>query len=52
MFHTYSSFGRGAEWTGGSYAYLDLTPLGRQEEWEEPKGRSASVREASPDFRS
>lgn len=52
VFHTYSSFGRGAEWTGGSYAYLDLTALGRQEDWEEPEGRSASVRGNSPDFAS
>jgi predicted dithiol-disulfide oxidoreductase (DUF899 family) len=52
VFHTYSSFGRGAEWTGGSYAFLDLTALGRQEEWEEPKGRSGSVRATSPDFAS
>jgi predicted dithiol-disulfide oxidoreductase (DUF899 family) len=43
VFHTYSSYGRGAEWTGGSYAYLDLTPLGRQEDWEEPKGRADAV---------
>ena len=50
VFHTYSSFARGAEWTGGSYAYLDLTPLGRQEDWEEPKGRAAAVREGRPDF--
>ncbi len=52
VFHTYSSFGRGAEWTGGSYAYLDLTALGRQEDWEEPKGRSDSVRGNTPDFAS
>ena len=50
MFHTYSTFARGAEWLGGSYAYLDLTALGRQEEWEEPKGRAESVRAAVPDF--
>ena len=50
VFHTYSSFARGAEWTGGSYAFLDLTALGRQEDWEEPKGRSESVRAATPDF--
>jgi predicted dithiol-disulfide oxidoreductase (DUF899 family) len=25
VFHTYSAFGRGGEWTGGSYAFLDLT---------------------------
>ncbi len=52
VFHTSSSYGRGAEWTGGSYAYLDLTPLGRQEEWEQPSGRAADVRAAQPDFAS
>jgi predicted dithiol-disulfide oxidoreductase (DUF899 family) len=52
VFHTYSTFGRGAEQTGGSYYFLDLTALGRQEEWEEPKGRSESAREATPDFAS
>ena len=50
VFHTYSQFARGAEWTGGSYAFLDLTALGRQEEWEEPKGRTDSARAATPDF--
>ena len=50
VFHTYSTFGRGAEMLGGSYYWLDLTALGRQEEWEEPKGRAESVRAASPDF--
>lgn len=41
IFHTYSTYGRGGETTGGSYYFLDLTALGRQEDWEEPKGRSA-----------
>ena len=41
VFHTYSTYGRGSEATGGSYYFLDLTALGRQEDWEEPKGRSA-----------
>jgi predicted dithiol-disulfide oxidoreductase (DUF899 family) len=50
VFHTYSTFGRGAEMLGGSYYWLDLTALGRQEEWEEPKGRADDVRAASPDF--
>lgn len=50
VFHTYSSFARGAEWTGGSYAFLDLTALGRQEEWEQPKGRADLARSATPDF--
>jgi predicted dithiol-disulfide oxidoreductase (DUF899 family) len=36
--------------TGGSYYWLDLTALGRQEDWEEPKGRAESVHAASPDF--
>jgi predicted dithiol-disulfide oxidoreductase (DUF899 family) len=29
---------------------LDLTALGRQEEWEEPEGRVASAHSAIPDF--
>jgi predicted dithiol-disulfide oxidoreductase (DUF899 family) len=52
VFHTYSQYARGLESTGGSYYFLDLTALGRQEEWEEPKGRSESVRGARPDFAS
>jgi len=50
VFHTYSSYARGAEQTGGSYYFLDLTALGRQEDWEEPKGRAESAHSASPDF--
>jgi predicted dithiol-disulfide oxidoreductase (DUF899 family) len=50
VFHTYSHSARGLESTGGSYYFLDLTALGRQEDWEEPKGRSDSVRVAQPDF--
>jgi predicted dithiol-disulfide oxidoreductase (DUF899 family) len=50
IFHTYSTFGRGAEQTGGSYYFLDLTALGRQEDWEEPKGRAEAAHAASPDF--
>ncbi len=52
VFHTYSMYARGAETLGGSYYFLDLTALGRQEEWEEPKGRAAAVRTAAPDFAS
>ena len=52
VFHTYSQYARGLESTGGSYYFLDLTALGRQEEWEEPKGRSESARSATPDFSS
>lgn len=42
----------GLETTGGSYYFLDLTALGRQEEWEEPKGRSEAARKNVPDFAS
>ena len=52
IFHTYSQYARGLESTGGSYYFLDLTALGRQEDWEEPKGRSASARSATPNFES
>ena len=52
LFHTYSQYARGLESTGGSYSFLDLTALGRQEDWEEPKGRSESVRAAQPNFAS
>jgi len=50
VFHTYSTFGRGTEQLGGAYSILDITALGRQEEWEEPKGRAAKPRPAIPDF--
>src|SRR5689334_11622932 len=52
VFHTYSQYARALESTGGSYYFLDLTALGRQEDWEEPKGRSTSVRGSTPDFAS
>jgi predicted dithiol-disulfide oxidoreductase (DUF899 family) len=52
VFHTYSVFARGLETIGGSYYLLDETALGRQEEWEEPKGRAADARGAVPDFSS
>jgi len=52
IFRTYSVYARGLESTGGSYYFLDLTALGRQEDWEEPKGRSDSVRSNTPDFAS
>jgi predicted dithiol-disulfide oxidoreductase (DUF899 family)/uncharacterized protein YndB with AHSA1/START domain len=40
VFHTYSAYARGAELLLGTYNWLDLTALGRQEDWEEPAGRS------------
>jgi predicted dithiol-disulfide oxidoreductase (DUF899 family) len=50
VFHTYSTFARGMEALGGSYYFLDTTALGRQEDWEEPKGRADAARAAVPDF--
>lgn len=43
VFHTYSTFGRGIEEFHHGYPYLDLTALGRQEDWEEPAGRSVPL---------
>jgi predicted dithiol-disulfide oxidoreductase (DUF899 family) len=43
VFHTYSTYGRGNEYTPSLYSMLDLTALGRQEDWEEPKGRAPIV---------
>ena len=40
VFLTYSTQGRGVEALGSVWTFLDLTPLGRQEEWEDtPPGR-------------
>jgi predicted dithiol-disulfide oxidoreductase (DUF899 family) len=50
VFHTYSTYGRGCEQVGGSYYYLDMTALGRQEDWEEPKDRVAAARPPIPVF--
>ena len=50
IYHTYSTFARGTDGLGGSYSLLDLTALGRQEEWEEPKGRARTVHGADPTF--
>jgi predicted dithiol-disulfide oxidoreductase (DUF899 family) len=39
VFRTYLINGRGDEAMGGTWAYLDITALGRQEEWEDsPEG--------------
>ena len=43
VFHTYSAYGRGTEQVGGTHYYLDMTALGRQEDWEEPKGRAQAL---------
>jgi len=52
IFHTYSVYGRGTEYVGNAYTFLDLTALGRQEDWEEPKGRVTPVRGGDPTFTS
>jgi len=52
IFHTYSVYARGLETMGGSYYLLDETALGRQEDWEEPKGRADLARGAVPNFES
>ena len=39
IYHTYFTYGRGAEYLGSNCSYLDLTPFGRQEVWEDsPEG--------------
>lgn len=35
VFHTYSSYARGVEKLTDSYSLLDVTPYGRQEDWED-----------------
>ena len=41
VFHTYSAFARGLDHSAVGYPFLDLTPYGRQEPWEEsPAGWS------------
>jgi predicted dithiol-disulfide oxidoreductase (DUF899 family) len=43
IFLTYATTGRGVEALGSVWTFLDLTPLGRQEEWEDtPPGRPQS----------
>lgn len=44
IFRTYFTSSRGVEGLGASWTFLDLTPLGRQEEWEDsPEGRPQSA---------
>lgn len=39
VYHAYFTSGRGAEYLGSNFSYLDLTPFGRQEVWEDsPEG--------------
>lgn len=50
IFHTYSTYARGTDILGSAYSMLDLTALGRQEEWEEPRGRAPRTHGADPTF--
>ena len=43
IFHTYSAYARGLDHLDVAYGYLDLTAFGRQEAWEEPRGRAPVV---------
>src|SRR5215813_9104240 len=44
VLHSYSTSGRGVDILLGTYNYLDLTPLGRQEDWEDrPDGSLPSA---------
>jgi predicted dithiol-disulfide oxidoreductase (DUF899 family) len=42
VFRTYTTYERGLDGLGSTTSLLDLTALGRQEEWEEPKGRASA----------
>ncbi len=50
VYHTYSTFARGADQLVSTYSLLDLTAFGRSEIWEQPKGRAARLHEADPTF--
>jgi predicted dithiol-disulfide oxidoreductase (DUF899 family) len=42
VFHTYSTYARGGDRLGFLSPFLDLTALGRQEAWEQPRGRATA----------
>lgn len=50
VFHTYSTFARGTDTLASAYSMLDLTALGRQEYWEEPRGRAPRRHGSDPTF--
>jgi len=50
VFHTYSTWARGTDILGSTYSFLDLTALGRQEDWEEPKERAPRLHGPDPTF--
>lgn len=43
VFHTYSVHEKGLDGIGSTASLLDLTALGRQEAWEEPRGRAQAL---------
>ena len=47
VFHTYSAFARGTEIAAAPTTCSTMTALGRQEDWEEPKGRAEIPHDAS-----
>jgi predicted dithiol-disulfide oxidoreductase (DUF899 family) len=49
VFHTYSTYARGMDQLGGTYRLLDLTALGRQEDWEQPRDRNENVTAWNPE---
>jgi len=53
VFHTYSTYERGIQEFHYGIPYLDLTALGRQEDWEEPHGRAEplGLQVGSPNLR-
>ena len=51
VYRTYSVYARGLESTGGSYYFLDLTALGRQEDWEQPPAVPPTPAATSPTSR-
>jgi predicted dithiol-disulfide oxidoreductase (DUF899 family) len=50
IYHTYSAWARGTDTLGNAYSWLDLTALGRSEDWEEPRGRAPRLHGADPTF--
>ena len=43
VYRTYYTTGRGGDQLNATLPWLDLTPLGRQENWELPQGRGSDV---------
>jgi predicted dithiol-disulfide oxidoreductase (DUF899 family) len=43
VFHTYSTYERGLDGLGSTTSLLDLTALGRREQWEKPAGRASAL---------